>query len=147
MYFTEQLVILLILQRYLLDPQGKKNIKISMNHSYVSTWMHYKYLTSYFSGFYMISGILPHLKTGKIWPWQKNFSNFQTKLYKFCWPSDDVWQHRSGSIMAQVMVCCLTAPSHYLDNVTNHEVLLHSNWGQKNFTVRYLSLISQCPKS
>ena len=28
-------------------------------------------------------------------------------------PSDIIWQHRSGSTLAQVMVCCLTAPSHY----------------------------------
>ena len=38
-----------------------------------------------------------------------------------CWfiinslrPSDAIWRHRSGSILAQVMACCLTAPSHYL---------------------------------
>ena len=26
-----------------------------------------------------------------------------------------IWQHRSGLILAQVMACCLTAPSHYLN--------------------------------
>ena len=31
------------------------------------------------------------------------------------WPSDTVWRHRSRSKFAQVMACCLTAPSHYLD--------------------------------
>ena len=31
------------------------------------------------------------------------------------WPSDAVWRHRSGSTLAQVMACCLTAPSHYLN--------------------------------
>ena len=31
------------------------------------------------------------------------------------WPSDAVWWCRSGSILAQVMACCLTAPSHYLN--------------------------------
>ena len=30
------------------------------------------------------------------------------------WPSDTIWWHRSGSKLAQVMVCCLMAPSHYL---------------------------------
>ena len=30
-------------------------------------------------------------------------------------PSDAIWRHRSGSTLAQVMVCCLTAPSHYLN--------------------------------
>ena len=28
---------------------------------------------------------------------------------------DATWQHRSGSILALVMACCLTAPSHYLN--------------------------------
>ena len=31
------------------------------------------------------------------------------------WPSDTKWRHRYGSTLAQVMACCLTAPSHYLN--------------------------------
>ena len=30
-------------------------------------------------------------------------------------PSDTIWRHRSGSKLAQVVACCLTAPSHYLN--------------------------------
>ena len=30
-------------------------------------------------------------------------------------PSDAIWWHRSGSTLAQVMACCLTAPRHYLN--------------------------------
>ena len=30
-------------------------------------------------------------------------------------PSDAIWRHTSGSTLAQVMACCLTAPSHYLN--------------------------------
>ena len=30
-------------------------------------------------------------------------------------PSDAIWRHRFGSTLAQVMACCLTAPSHYLN--------------------------------
>ena len=30
-------------------------------------------------------------------------------------PSDAIWWHRFGSTLAQVMVCCLMAPSHYLN--------------------------------
>ena len=30
------------------------------------------------------------------------------------WPSDTIWRHKSVSTLAQVMVCCLTAPSHCL---------------------------------
>ena len=31
------------------------------------------------------------------------------------WPSGAIWQHRSGSTLAQVMACCLMAPSYYLN--------------------------------
>ena len=31
------------------------------------------------------------------------------------WPNDAIWRQRSGSTLAQVMACCLTAPSHYLN--------------------------------
>ena len=31
------------------------------------------------------------------------------------WPSDIIWRHKSGSTLAQVMACCLMAPSHYLN--------------------------------
>ena len=31
------------------------------------------------------------------------------------WPSDIIWWQGSRSTLAQVMACCLTAPSHYLN--------------------------------
>ena len=31
------------------------------------------------------------------------------------WPGDTIWWHKSGSTLAQVMACCLMAPSHYLN--------------------------------
>ena len=34
---------------------------------------------------------------------------------KFIVPSNTIWWQRSGSTLAQVMACCLTAPSHYLN--------------------------------
>ena len=36
-------------------------------------------------------------------------------LVNSVWPSDTIWRQRSGSTLAQVMDCCLTAPSHYLN--------------------------------
>ena len=33
-------------------------------------------------------------------------------LLNLLWPTDAIWQHRSGSTMAQVMPCCLMAQSH-----------------------------------
>ena len=46
-----------------------------------------------------------------------------------------IWHHRSGSSVAKAMACCLTAPSHYLNQCTLliSEVLLHSP--ESNFTV------------
>ena len=31
------------------------------------------------------------------------------------WPSDAIWRQKSVSTLAQVMACCLTAPSHYMN--------------------------------
>ena len=49
------------------------------------------------------------------------------------WPSDAIWRHTSGSILAQVMACCLTAPSHYLNQcwLIISGVLQHAH--QSNF--------------
>ena len=33
------------------------------------------------------------------------------------WPSDAIWRQGSESTLAQVMVCCFTAPSHYWTTV------------------------------
>ena len=50
----------------------------------------------------------------------QNFCKMFAILYRhhwvnLLWPSDTIWQQRSGSTLAQVMACCLTAPSHYLN--------------------------------
>ena len=31
------------------------------------------------------------------------------------WPSDAIWRQRSGTTLPQLMACCLTAPSHYIN--------------------------------
>ena len=36
------------------------------------------------------------------------------------WPSDAIWRHGSASTLVQVMACCLTAPSHYLNQSYHH---------------------------
>ena len=50
------------------------------------------------------------------------------------WPSDAIWQQKSGAILAQVMACCLMAPSHYLNQcwLIISEDQQHSHQG--NFT-------------
>ena len=40
---------------------------------------------------------------------------FQWKSLKSLGPSDAIWCWRSGSTLVQVMACCLTAPSHYVN--------------------------------
>ena len=49
-------------------------------------------------------------------------------------PSDAKWRHRSRSTLAHVVVCCLTAPSHYLNQcwLIISEILRHSP--ENNFT-------------
>ena len=46
-------------------------------------------------------------------------------------PSNAIWWHRSGSTWAQVMACCLMAPSHYLNQcwLIISKVQLHSSEG------------------
>ena len=50
-------------------------------------------------------------------PWNLNLSG---PIFNSLGPSDAIWQQRSGSPLAQVMACCLMAPSHYL-----HQCWLH----------------------
>ena len=48
----------------------------------------------------------------------RNISSFCMHFYVWfnsLWPSDAIWRHRTGSTLDQVMACCLTAPSHYLN--------------------------------
>ena len=48
------------------------------------------------------------------------------------WPSDAIWQQRSGSTLALVMACCLMAPSHYLSQcwliISDVQVTFISGW-------------------
>ena len=63
------------------------------------------------------------------------------------WSSDVLWLHRSGSILPQVMACCLTAPSHYLNQywLTISEVFWHLQEDIFTRNVgRYPSPISVC---
>ena len=50
------------------------------------------------------------------------------------WPSDTIWRHKSGSTLAHVMACCLTAPSHYPNQcwLFTRKVQWHSS--ECNFT-------------
>ena len=56
------------------------------------------------------------------------------ELIQSLWPSNIIWRHRYGSTLAQVMACCLAAPSHYLNQcwLTIKGVLWHLP--ESNFT-------------
>ena len=48
--------------------------------------------------------------------WHLNGNFFQDGQHvNSLWPSDAIWRQKTGSTLAQVMACCLTAPSHYLN--------------------------------
>ena len=49
------------------------------------------------------------------------------------WPSDTICRQRSGSTLAQAMACCLTAPSHSLNQcwLIISEIFWHSQWVHK----------------
>ena len=61
--------------------------------------------------------------------------------------SDAIWWHKSGSTLAQVMACCLTASSHYLNQCwfLIGEILWHSS--QSNFRVSAQTAIQQSGRS
>ena len=70
------------------------------------------------------------------------------------WSSDAIWQHRTGSTLAQVMACCLTAPRHYQNQCWLIISKVQGHSSESNFTrdtsaiyhwsllVNYLSQIS-----
>ena len=66
-----------------------------------------------------------HIK--KFWICQVLLHN----VYSSFWPSYAIWRQRCWSTLAQVMACCLTAPSHYLNQcwLTISKVLWHSSEG------------------
>ena len=66
------------------------------------------------------------------------------KALNSLWPSDTIWWYSSGSTLAQVMACCLMAPSHYLNQcwLLIREVLWHTH--VKNFTLS--AIMQSCPE-
>ena len=67
-------------------------------------------------------------------------------------PSDNIWQHRSGSTLAQVMASCLMAPSHYMNLCWLHQSLklilklclrFHSNLPDANGLIKAQDAIAK----
>ena len=48
--------------------------------------------------------------------WNRAYWNMaQSTIFDSLWPGDTIWWYRRGSTLAQVMACCLMAPSYYLN--------------------------------
>ena len=60
--------------------------------------------------------------------WICNYMNIKMWLINTMWPSDTIWWNITGSTLAQVMACCLTASSHYPNQcwLLISEILWHS---------------------
>ena len=55
-------------------------------------------------------------------------------LINSLWPSDTLWQPKSGTTLAKVMVWCLKAPSHYLNQGCLIIRKVQRNSSEGNFT-------------
>ena len=64
---------------------------------------------------------------------QLNIGLYQLRVNSL-WPRDAIWWHRSGSTLAQVMACCLMAPSHYLNQYWLILSAIQWHSSQNNFT-------------
>ena len=58
--------------------------------------------------------------TEQFYPYPSGLLNWNCELYdpvqvNSLWPSDAIWRQWSRLTLVQVMACCLTAPSHYLN--------------------------------
>ena len=75
-----------------------------------------------------------------LWLWcyikYKMQHTYQITAINSLWPSGTIWQHRSGTTLAQViMVCFQRVPKHYL----NQSRLINHQWGPEAFTYRAIS--------
>ena len=69
-----------------------------------------------------------------LFPFSNSISCPHGDIYSL-WASDAIWRQRYGSKLAQVMVCCLTTLSHYLNQSLPiiNDVLWHSH--ESNFAI------------
>ena len=71
------------------------------------------------------------------WANSRVFSEFRRPWLMWhhsLWLSDAIWRHKSESILAQVMACCLTAPNHYLNQCWLIVSMVQWHSSEDNFT-------------
>ena len=61
---------------------------------------------------YLYQGQYYYFAQNKLKDWYNIECN---KWLNSLWPGANIWQHRSGSALVRVTACCLTSPSHYLN--------------------------------
>ena len=85
----------------------------SVLSSHKQTWQSANHI--YFEIFCI--SIDDNVHEGKVWCWFNIRNLFLSFIVGFnsLWPNDTIWRHGSWSTLIQVMACCLTAPSHYLN--------------------------------
>ena len=64
-----------------------------------------------------------------MWNCSQSYSITKSQWVNSLRPSDTIWRHQSRSTFAHVTPCCLTAPSHYVNQcwLQTSEVLWHSH--------------------
>ena len=70
---------------------------------------YYSNTNLYIGGYDLIKGVL------KLRFYSICLKIILSKLLNSLWPRDAIWRQRSMSTLAHVMACCLTAPSHYMN--------------------------------
>ena len=81
---------------------------------------------------------------GVIERWRPSYDVYLYWCVNSLGPGDAIWRQRSGSTLAQAMACCLTAPSHYLNQcwlIISGVINFMQSMCYAVFWIRYLSLI------
>ena len=73
-----------------------------------------------------------------IWGRILSFVKFISKINSFS-PSGILWRHRSGTILARVMACCMTVPRHYPHLSYTHFVTNKIQFGLSEISQEYHS--------
>ena len=64
---------------------------------------------------YIHTLLFPSVRKKNLLPWNASRDTDRKVPVNSLRPGDDIWGQRSESTLAQVMACCLTSPSHYLN--------------------------------
>ena len=75
------------------------------------------------------------INTRRLYRWQTDIRT----IFNSWWPGDAIWWLRSGSTLVQVMACCMTAASHYLNQcwLITSKVQWHSNFTRETTAINH----------